>query len=165
MKVGFVVIYVGDTDMCARFWTDTVGMVERQRFAVGSLSVMEVGFADQEFSLQLVPLEMMLENPDNLDLATPSIAFRKKPAFFSRVVARVRPIRLVCCRLFFRCSVRPIGRPKKIPLILSAVRRQAPLMRRPLRVALIILKKASRTCWAFGARSKLSRSTALTPWA
>jgi lactoylglutathione lyase len=76
MKVGFVVIYVGDTDMCARFWTDTVGMVERQRFAVGSLSVMEVGFADQEFSLQLVPLEMMLENPDNLDLATPSIAFR-----------------------------------------------------------------------------------------
>ena len=54
---------------------------------------------------------------------------------------------------------------KKIPLILSAVRRQAPLMRRPLRVALIILKKASRTCWAFGARSKLSRSTALTPWA
>ena len=76
MKVGFVVIYVGDTDMCARFWTDTVGMVERQRFAVGSLSVMEVGFADQEFSLQLVPLEMMRENPDNLDLATPSIAFR-----------------------------------------------------------------------------------------
>ena len=76
MKVGFVVIYVGDTDMCARFWTDTVGMVERQRFAVGSLSVMEVGFADQEFSLQLVPLEMMRENPDNLNLETPSIAFR-----------------------------------------------------------------------------------------
>ena len=76
MKVGFVVIYVGDTDMCARFWTDTFGMVERQRFAVGSLAVVEVGFADQEFSLQLVPLEMMRENPDNLDLATPSIAFR-----------------------------------------------------------------------------------------
>ena len=76
MKVGYVVLYVSDTDTCARFWTDTVGMVERQRFAVGSLSVVEVGFADQEFSLQLVPLEMMRENPDNLDLATPSIAFR-----------------------------------------------------------------------------------------
>ena len=76
MKVGFVVLYVSDTDKCARFWTDTVGMVERQRFAVGSLAVVEVGFADQEFSLQLVPLEMMRENPDNLDLATPSIAFR-----------------------------------------------------------------------------------------
>ena len=57
MKVGYVVLYVSDTDTCARFWTDTVGMVERQRFAVGSLSVVEVGFADQEFSLQLVPLE------------------------------------------------------------------------------------------------------------
>jgi len=76
MKVGFVVLYVSDTNTCARFWTDTVGMVERQRFAVGSLAVVEVGFANQEFSLQLVPLEMMLENPDNLDLATPSIAFR-----------------------------------------------------------------------------------------
>jgi lactoylglutathione lyase len=76
MKVGFVVLYVSDTNTCARFWTDTVGMVERQRFAVGSLAVVEVGFADQEFSLQLVPLEMMLENPDNLELATPSIAFR-----------------------------------------------------------------------------------------
>ena len=76
MKVGFVVLYVSDTNTCARFWTDTVGMVERQRFAVGSLSVMEVGFADQEFSLQLVPLEMMRENPDNLNLETPSIAFR-----------------------------------------------------------------------------------------
>ena len=76
MKVGFVVLYVSDTNTCARVWTDTVGMVERQRFAVGSLAVVEVGFADQEFSLQLVPLEMMLENPDNLDLATPSIAFR-----------------------------------------------------------------------------------------
>lgn len=76
MKVGFVVLYVSDTNTCARFWTDAIGMMERQRFAVGSLEVVEVGFADQEFSLQLVPLDMMRENPDNLDLATPSIAFR-----------------------------------------------------------------------------------------
>jgi lactoylglutathione lyase len=76
VKVGYVVLYVTDSDACARFWIDTVGMVERQRFKAGPLSVVEVGFADQEFSFQLVPLEIMRENPDNLDLATPSIAFR-----------------------------------------------------------------------------------------
>ena len=76
VNVGYVVLYVTDSDACARFWIDTVGMVERQRFKAGPLSVVEVGFADQEFSFQLVPLEIMRENPDNLDLATPSIAFR-----------------------------------------------------------------------------------------
>jgi hypothetical protein len=34
-----------------------------------------VGFADQPFAFELVPLELMKDNPDGLDLATPSIAF------------------------------------------------------------------------------------------
>jgi lactoylglutathione lyase len=76
MKVGYVVLYVADTDACARFWVESIGMVERQRFSAGPFSVVEIGFPNQEFSFQLVPLEMMKQNPDNLDLATPSIAFR-----------------------------------------------------------------------------------------
>ena len=36
---------------------------------------MQVGFADQPFAFELVPLELMKDNPDGLDLATPSIAF------------------------------------------------------------------------------------------
>ena len=31
--------------------------------------------ADQPFSFELVPIELMKDNPDGLDLATPSIAF------------------------------------------------------------------------------------------
>lgn len=76
MKVGFVVLYVNDPEACARFWIDQVGMVERARVEAGPFRILEVGFSGQEFSFQLVPLEMMQANPDGLDLATPSIAFR-----------------------------------------------------------------------------------------
>ena len=75
MKVAFVVLYVNDVEACLRFWVDKVGMVERQRIAAGAFTIARVGFADQDFSFELVPLEMMKENPDGLDLATPSIAF------------------------------------------------------------------------------------------
>lgn len=76
MRVAFVVLYVNDTDACTRFWVEQVGMVERERLEAGPFRVPLVGFPDQGFSFQLVPLEMMRENPDGLDLATPSIAFR-----------------------------------------------------------------------------------------
>ena len=51
-------------------------MVEKGRSEAGTFSIVQVGFADQEFAFELVPLELMKDNPDNLDLATPSIAFR-----------------------------------------------------------------------------------------
>jgi catechol 2,3-dioxygenase-like lactoylglutathione lyase family enzyme len=76
MHVGYVVLYVNDLEHCLSFWVEKVGMVERKRTAVGELSVVEIGFPRQEFSFELVPLEIMKENPNNLDLATPSIAFR-----------------------------------------------------------------------------------------
>jgi lactoylglutathione lyase len=76
MKVGYVVLYVTDVAACVSFWVDTVGMVERKRIAAGPFNIVRVGFADQEFALELVPLEMMKANPDGLDLATPSIAFQ-----------------------------------------------------------------------------------------
>ncbi len=76
MKVGYVVLYVTDEVACLRFWTEQVGMIEKGRQQAGSLSVVQVGFADQDFSFELVPLALMQDNPDGLDLASPSIAFR-----------------------------------------------------------------------------------------
>lgn len=76
MKVGYVVLYVTDEAACLRFWTEQVGMVEKRRTEAGSFSIVQVGFSDQDFAFELVPLALMQDNPDGLDLATPSIAFR-----------------------------------------------------------------------------------------
>jgi lactoylglutathione lyase len=76
MKVGYVVLYVTDEASCLRFWTEQVGMVEKSRKDAGPFSIVQVGFPDQDFAFELVPLALMKDNPDGLDLATPSIAFR-----------------------------------------------------------------------------------------
>ena len=75
MKFGYVVLYVNSVDSSLEFWIERFGMVEKGRNQVGPFSIVKVGFSDQEFALELVPLELMKDNPDNLDLATPSIAF------------------------------------------------------------------------------------------
>ena len=75
MKVGYVVLYVSDAEACRNFWVEQVGMVEKRRNEVGAFTIAQVGFADQPFAFELVPLELMKDNPDNLDLGTPSIAF------------------------------------------------------------------------------------------
>lgn len=75
MRVGYVVLYVSDPDACLKFWTEQVGMVEKDRKHAGDFAVVQVGFADQNFSLELVPLALMADNPHGLDLATPSMAF------------------------------------------------------------------------------------------
>ena len=75
MKLGYVVLYVTDPDACLKFWTQKVGMVDKGSKQAGPFSISKVGFAEQEFSFELVPLELMKNNPNNLDLATPSIAF------------------------------------------------------------------------------------------
>ena len=51
-------------------------MVEKDRKEFGDFSVVQVGFADQEFAFELVPLAMMADNPYDLDLATPSLALQ-----------------------------------------------------------------------------------------
>ena len=75
MRVGYVVLYVNDAENCRRFWVDQIGMVEKRRTEADAFTIVQVGFADQPFAFELVPLELMNENPDGLDLATPSIAF------------------------------------------------------------------------------------------
>ena len=78
MKVGYVVLYVNDTNACLDFWTNQVGMQLINQNAVGEHNVAKVGFKDQDFAFELVPLAMMKDNPNNLDLATPSICFYVK---------------------------------------------------------------------------------------
>jgi lactoylglutathione lyase len=75
MKVGYVVLYVDDAEACRRFWVEQVGMVEKRRQEAAGFVIAQVGFADQSFGFELVPLALMKDNPDGLDLATPSIAF------------------------------------------------------------------------------------------
>ena len=75
MRVGYVVLYVTDPAACLAFWTSKVGMVEKGRKQAGDFSIVQIGFADQQFSFELVPLALMADNPNGLDLATPSIAF------------------------------------------------------------------------------------------
>ena len=76
MRVRYVVLYVDDAEACRRFWVEQVGMVEKDRKEFGDFSVVQVGFADQEFAFELVPLAMMADNPYDLDLATPSLALQ-----------------------------------------------------------------------------------------
>jgi lactoylglutathione lyase len=76
MQVAYVVLYVNDADACRRFWVDQIGMVEKRRTEVRGFTIAQVGFADQPFAFELVPLALMADNPDGLDLATPSTAFR-----------------------------------------------------------------------------------------
>jgi lactoylglutathione lyase len=76
LKFGYVVLYVDDAEACRTFWTEQIGMVEKRSVDAGGFSIAQVGFADQDFAFELVPLELMKDNPDGLDLATPSIAFR-----------------------------------------------------------------------------------------
>lgn len=75
MRVGYVVLYVQDAEACRQFWVEQVGMIEKRRTEAGTLTIVQVGFADQPFAFELVPMALMADNPDGLDLATPSVCF------------------------------------------------------------------------------------------
>ena len=75
MKVAYVVLYVDDAALCREFWINKVGMVEKSVTEAAGFQVVQVGFADQSFSLELVPMALMADNPDGLDMATPSMCF------------------------------------------------------------------------------------------
>ena len=75
MKVGYVVLYVNDPAGSLQFWTEKFGMVEKGSKSAGPFSIVRIGFADQDFSFELVPLELMQNNPSGLNLGAPSTAF------------------------------------------------------------------------------------------
>ena len=59
MRVGYVVLYVNDAEACRRFWVDQIGMVVKRRTEAGAFTIAQVGFSDQPFAFELVPLELM----------------------------------------------------------------------------------------------------------
>jgi lactoylglutathione lyase len=75
MQIGYVVLYVTDSDACLDFWINRVGMELRETTKVMDESIHKVGFSDSNFAFELVPLKLMENNPEKLDLATPSICF------------------------------------------------------------------------------------------
>lgn len=75
MKLGYVVLYVENTDKSVQFWTTQIGMSVQSVIELGEHSVVSLSQSPVDVALQLVPLEMMKGNPDNLDLATPSVCF------------------------------------------------------------------------------------------
>lgn len=74
MKIGYVVLYVSDPAASLDFWTSKFGMIEKGSKSAGPFSIVKVGFADQDFAFELVPLELMQNNPAGLNLGAPSIA-------------------------------------------------------------------------------------------
>jgi lactoylglutathione lyase len=84
MQVGYVVLYVKDPAECLKFWTEKIGMVQKGSKSAGDFTIFQVGFPDQSFSFELVPIDLMKNNPDGLDLATPSIAFHDKDLVATR---------------------------------------------------------------------------------
>jgi lactoylglutathione lyase len=75
MKVGYVVLYVNDVQSSLQFWIDKFGMIEKGKKEAGPFTIPRIGFPDQDFSFELVPVALMADNPDGLNLAAPSIAF------------------------------------------------------------------------------------------
>ena len=75
MRLGYVVLYVNDVQLCCDFWTNKVGMEVQSTTSIGAFQVVRIGFQGKETSIELVPLELMKSNPDGLDLATPSLCF------------------------------------------------------------------------------------------
>lgn len=75
MRVGYVVLYVTDVEACRDFWINKVGMELQETTQIPGNAIYRVGFSNQQFSFELVPLALMKDNPHNFDLATPSICF------------------------------------------------------------------------------------------
>lgn len=75
MKIGYVVLYVNDVQSSSQFWIEKCGMIEKDKKVSGPFSIPRIGFPDQDFSFELVPLALMENNPDGLNLGSPSIAF------------------------------------------------------------------------------------------
>lgn len=76
MKVGYVVLYVKDEKASLDFWINNVGLIVKDSKVAGDFKINQVGFKDQDFSFELVPLKLMENNPDGLNLGIPSICFK-----------------------------------------------------------------------------------------
>ena len=39
MRVGYVVLYVNDAEVCRRFWVEQIGMIEKRRTEAGAFTI------------------------------------------------------------------------------------------------------------------------------
>jgi len=104
MRFGYVVLYVVDPERCRRFWVEQIGMVVKKTTEAGGFAVAQVGFADQDAALELVPLALMRDNPDGLDLATPSMCFHA--ADLDKEHARLRAAGVEVSEINEHCGTR-----------------------------------------------------------
>ena len=92
MKFGYVVLYVENPESSLQFWINKIGMVEKGRTQAGEMSIVRVGFSDQDFAFELVPLELMKSHPDGLDLTAPSLAFYVSDLQENREVLKAKEV-------------------------------------------------------------------------
>jgi len=78
MKVAYVVLYVQDEKTSVDFWTQQVGMKIKKSTQADGFQINQVGFADQDFSFELVPLAFMEKHESSMNTKTPSICFHAK---------------------------------------------------------------------------------------
>ena len=75
MKLGYVVLYVDNVDSTQSFWVEKVGAKVAGVNQVGDFSIVKLSLPGAGAEIELVPRELMKDNPDQLDLATPSMCF------------------------------------------------------------------------------------------
>ena len=75
MKLGYVVLYVENVDSSQTFWVDSIGAKVLRVNQVGDFSIVKLSLPGAGAEIELVPKDLMKDNPDQLDLATPSLCF------------------------------------------------------------------------------------------
>lgn len=73
VKIGYVVLYMNDTQKAAEFWQTYFDFVIKNVVDAGEHQVITVGAVDGQTNFELVPLALMADNPYDLNLGIPSI--------------------------------------------------------------------------------------------
>ncbi len=75
MKISYVVLYLEDTVKAKDFWVNKLGFIVKDENTFNDLTVYKVGKEGDYTNFELVPLKFMENNPHDLNLGIPSIAF------------------------------------------------------------------------------------------
>lgn len=73
VEIGYVVLYMKDTEQAAAFWQTNFDFKVKKEQEVGPHKVITIGTVEGQTNFELVPLALMENNPNNLNLAIPSI--------------------------------------------------------------------------------------------
>ncbi len=74
--IGYVVLYLNDTEAASNFWVDTFDFEVKKVVDTGEHKVITIGAKNSETNFELVPLQLMANNPYNLNLEMPSICLK-----------------------------------------------------------------------------------------